>query len=564
MPVDYQALRERAIARVREKEQKTRIFIGLGTCGVAAGARLVMAALEDKLREAGVSARLQAVGCNGMCYQEPLVDIAKPGRPRISYGRVTPQLAAQLVDDYILGDDPRPDLALGVVDGESYAGIPPLSEHPFFRGQVRLVMRNCGLIDPEDIDEYIARGGYASLHKALFEMTPQEVIAEVRKSGLRGRGGAGYPTGLKWEGCRGAHGSPKYLLINGEGGDPGAYMDRALMDSDPQAIIEGAAIAAYAIGCEQGYFLIRAEYPLAVERVRRALQQAEERGFLGDNILGSDFSFHLEIKRGPGAYVTGESTAVQFVIEGRQGTPRWRPPHSIISGLWAKPTTLNNVKTLSNVPLIIERGGEWYATMGTEKSRGTKVFALVGHVQRRGLVEFPLGITLRELVYTVGGGLRDDRHLKAVQTGGPLGGFLSEAMLDMPVDFESLKGAGSIMGSGGIVVLDDRTCIVKTARHFLNFSVDESCGRCSACRIGSRRLSEILTRITQGRGHADDIETMEALGNLMNRVALCGLGRAAATPVLSTLRHFRDEYEAHIHEKRCPAGVCEISTVTQD
>ncbi|MCR4407726.1 MAG: SLBB domain-containing protein [Anaerolineae bacterium] len=559
MPVDYQAIREQAVARVREKEQEIRIFVGFGTCGIAAGARPVLAALQDNLRQAGVSARLQTVGCNGMCYQEPLVDIAKPGRPRISYGQVTPQLAAQLVDDYILGDNPRPDLALGVVGGDGYAGIPPLSEHPFFRGQVRLVMRNCGLIDPGDIDEYIARGGYASLHKALFEMTPPEVIAEVRKSGLRGRGGAGYPTGLKWEGCRGAHGSPKYLLINGEGGDPGAYMDRALMDSDPQAIIEGAVIAAYAIGCEQGYFFIRAEYPLAIERVQRALQQAEERGFLGDNILGSDFSFHLEIKRGPGAYVTGESTAVQFVIEGRQGTPRWRPPHSIISGLWAKPTTLNNVKTLVNVPLIIERGGEWYATIGTEKSRGTKVFALVGHVQRRGLVEFPLGITLRQLINDVGGGPLPGRSFKAVQTGGPLGGCLPAAMLDLPVDFDSLKGVGSMMGSGGIVVLDDKSCMVKTARHFLNFSVDESCGRCSACRIGSRRLSEILTRITQGRGQPGDIEAMETLGKLMGKVALCGLGRAAATPVLSTLRHFRDEYEAHIHEKRCPAGACEMS-----
>lgn len=560
MPSDYQAIREQAIARIREREKETRVFVGLGTCGVAAGARQVMAVLEDKLRETGVSARLEAVGCNGMCHQEPLVDIAKPGRPRISYGRVTPQMAAQLVDDCLLNDDPRPDLALGVVGEEGHAGIPPLGEHPFFKGQVRLVMRNCGLIDPEDIDGYIARGGYASLHKALFEMSPQEVIAEVRKSGLRGRGGAGYPTGLKWEGCRGASGSPKYLLINGEGGDPGAYMDRALMDSDPHAILEGAIIAAYAIGCEQGYFFVRAEYPLAVQRIRRALRQAEGYGFIGDHVLGSDFSFHLEVKRGPGAYVTGESTALQFVIEGRQGTPRWRPPHSIISGLWAKPTTLNNVKTLANVPLIVERGGEWYAGMGSERSRGTKVFALVGHLQRRGLVEFPIGITLRELVYDVGGGPPEGRSFKAAQTGGPLGGCLPEAMLDMPIDFDSLKGVGSMMGSGGIVVLDDRTCMVRTAQHFLDFSVDESCGRCSACRIGSRRLAEILARITQGQGRPGDIEAMETLGSLMDRVALCGLGRAAATPVLSTIRHFRDEYEVHIREKRCPAGACEMST----
>jgi NADH-quinone oxidoreductase subunit F len=560
MPVDYQAIKDRAIARVRERKKGTRIFVGLSTCGVAAGARQVMAVLEDKLRGTEVPVRLEAVGCNGMCHQEPLVDIAKPGRPRISYGRVTPQVAAQLVDDYLLNDDPRPDLALGVVGDEGYVGIPPLSENPFFKGQVRLVMRDCGMIDPGDIDEYIACGGYASLHKVLFEMTPQEVIAEVRKSGLRGRGGAGYPTGLKWEGCRGASGSPKYLLINGEGGDPGAYMDRVLMDSDPHAILEGAIIAAYAIGSEQGYFFVRAEYPLAVQRIRRALQQAEEYGFIGDRILGSDFSFHLEIKRGPGAYVTGESTALQYVIEGRQGTPRWRPPHSIISGLWAKPTTLNNVKTLANVPLIVERGGEWYAGIGNERSRGTKVFALTGHLQRRGLVEFPIGITLRELVYDVGGGPPEGRSFKAAQTGGPLGGCLPGTMLDMPVDFDSLKGVGSMMGSGGIVVLDDRICMVKTAQHFLNFSVDESCGRCSACRIGSRRLTEILARITQGQGRRGDIEAMEALGSLMNRIALCGLGRAAATPVLSTIRHFRDEYEAHIREKRCPAGACEMST----
>jgi NADH:ubiquinone oxidoreductase subunit F (NADH-binding)/NAD-dependent dihydropyrimidine dehydrogenase PreA subunit/(2Fe-2S) ferredoxin len=434
--------------------------------------------------------------------------------------------------------------------------IPTYKELDFYRKQYRVALRNCGSIDPEKIQEYIARDGYASLEKAVYDLTPEQVIEEVKTSGLRGRGGGGFPTGLKWEFCRRSPGDLKYLICNADEGDPGAFMDRSILEGDPHSLIEGMAIAAYAIGCSEGYIYCRAEYPLAIKRLKIAIAQAEELGLLGENILGTDFSFKLHIKEGAGAFVCGEETALMASIEGKRGMPRVRPPFPAQKGLWDKPSNINNVETYANVSVIIGKGADWFGGMGTEKSKGTKVFALTGKVNNTGLVEVPMGIPIREIIFEIGGGIVGGKEYKGVQIGGPSGGCIPASLMDTSVDYESLIQAGAMMGSGGLVVMDETTCMVDLARFFLNFTQSESCGKCTPCREGTKRMLEILTRICDGEGVPEDIETLERLGRVIKATALCGLGNTAPNPVLSTLRYFRDEYEAHIFDKRCPAHAC--------
>jgi NADH:ubiquinone oxidoreductase subunit F (NADH-binding)/(2Fe-2S) ferredoxin/NAD-dependent dihydropyrimidine dehydrogenase PreA subunit len=422
--------------------------------------------------------------------------------------------------------------------------------------EIRVVLRNCGRIDPENIEDYIAEDGYQALGRVVSAMTPEEVIETVLKSGLRGRGGAGFAVGKKWQLCRASRATPKYLICNADEGDPGAFMNRRVLEGDPHAVIEGMAIAAYAIGCERGYIYCRAEYPMAVSTLNTAIQQACSMGLLGENILGSGFSFDLEVRMGAGAFVCGEETALMRSIEGKRGEPSPRPPYPAVAGLWGKPSNINNVESYANVPQIILRGAEWYAAMGTEKSKGTKTFAMAGDVKNSGLIEVPLGITLREVIFDVGGGIKDDKDFKAVQIGGPMGGFLPEKLLDLQIDYESLQSSGAMMGSGGMVVMDDETCMVDMARFFMEFTQDESCGKCTPCRVGTRRLLEILQDICAGKGKPGDIETLEILSNQIRETSLCGLGQGAPNPVISSIQHFRAEYEAHIHEKRCPARVC--------
>jgi bidirectional [NiFe] hydrogenase diaphorase subunit len=429
---------------------------------------------------------------------------------------------------------------------------------PFFKRQMKIVMENSGTIDPERIEDYIAVGGYQALIKALTEMSPSEVIEEVTKSGLRGRGGAGYPTGLKWSTVAKANGARKFVICNANEGDPGAYMDRTILESDPHRVLEGMAIAAYAVGAQQGFIYVRAEYPLAIKRLRTAIRQAERLNLLGNNILGTTFSFSVELRIGAGAFVCGEETALMASIEGKRGTPRPRPPYPAEYGLWGYPTLINNVETFANIPPIIRNGGEWFAKIGTERSKGTKVFALAGRVVNTGLIEVPMGITLREIVFDIGGGIPEGKRFKAVQTGGPSGGCIPEQFLDLPVDYESLTKVGSIMGSGGMIVMDETSCMVDVAKFFVEFCMSESCGKCVPCRVGTAHLYELLRRITAGEGTTRDLELLEELCDLVKSASLCGLGQTAPNPVLSTLRYFRHEYEAHILDKTCPAGVCAI------
>jgi len=554
----YAAIQEGAQRRIAAAglEDKIQILVGLGTCGIAAGGRATLQALEDKLEETGIEAEVIQVGCIGMCFNEPLVDITKPGRPRVSYGSVTPERVREIVDSYLVGDDPRPDLAIATIDDESFAGIPSWNEMPFYRSQTRRVLRNCGFVDPEKIDDYIVRGGYHALAKALDGMSPEEVIEEVKASGLRGRGGAGFPTGLKWDFTYKATGDQKYVVCNFDEGDPGAFMNRSEVEGDPHRLLEGLAIAAYAIGADKGYIYVRAEYPLAIQRLRKAIAQASEAGFLGHEILGSDFAFEIVLKEGAGAFVCGEETALMRSIEGRRGMPRPRPPFPAQSGLWGKPTLLNNVGTMFNIANIIENGAAWFAQIGTEKSKGTKVFSLVGQVAHSGLVEVPFGTLLREIIFGIGGGIKDGKAFKAAQTGGPSGGCLPASQLDLPVDYETLAQAGSIVGSGGMVVVNEETCMVDIARFFLEFTQSESCGKCVPCRLGTKRMLETLERITQGRGREGDVELLLELADTVQGASMCGLGQTSPNPVLTTIRYFRDEYDAHIREGRCPAGVC--------
>ncbi len=532
------------------------IYIGTASCGRAAGAMDVIYEVKKTLDEHHIDAHIVEVGCIGPCYLEPLMDIALPGRPRISYANVTAKKARVIVESCLLENDPCLRLAVGhfgTDDSEYTAGVPKFFDLPMLKPQVRIVLRNCGFVDPQDIDHYLANDGYAGLANA-FRRGPEAVIEEVANAGLRGRGGAGFPTARKWKLCRHSAADTKYLICNADEGDPGAFMNRSLIEGDPHAVLEGMLITAYAIGASHGYVYIRAEYPLAVARLKRAVAQMHEYGFLGDNIQGAGFDFDITIKEGAGAFVCGEETALIASIEGQRGMPRSRPPFPVVSGLYGKPTVINNVETLGTVPNILRHGAAWYRRHGVGESRGTKTFSLVGKVKRTGLIEVPMGMTLREIIFDVGGG--PIKKFKAVQTGGPSGGCLSEKHLDTPVNYETLAEAGSIMGSGGLIVMDEDTCVVDVARYFLDFTQQESCGKCSPCRIGTRHMVEILRRITSGHGTEEDLVTLRSLGETIRNTSLCGLGQTAPNPVLTTLEYFKDEYLAHVKDKRCDAVVC--------
>ncbi len=538
------------------------IAVCCGTACMASGAQAVVEAFAEELGNRGLDTELRftKTGCHGLCERGPLVLIHPEGT---FYQRVKPEDAARIVEETIVHGRLLEDLLSK--DSATGERVVRQEDVPFYRKQKRLVLGRNGHIDPESIGDYVVLGGYQALAKALFEMTSEEVIQTVIDSGLRGRGGGGFPTGRKWQSCREAPGDPHYVICNADEGDPGAFMDRSILEGNPHSVLEGMAIGAYAIGSRQGYIYVRAEYPLAVRRLEKGIAQAREVGLLGEDILGSGFSFDIEIVRGGGAFVCGESTALMASVEGRAGEPRSKYVHTVESGLWDKPTDLNNVETWANVPLIIEKGADWFAGIGTENSKGTKVFSVVGKVKNTGLVEVPMGITLRELVYDVCGGILGDRPFKAVQTGGPSGGCIPEELLDLPVDYDSLTEAGSMMGSGGVVVMDDRTCMVEVARYFTEFLVDESCGKCVPCREGLQHMLRVLTDITQGRGEASDLELLEDLAEVVTEASLCALGGTAANPVMSTLKYFREEYEAHIRDKRCPAGVCrELTTFVID
>jgi NADH-quinone oxidoreductase subunit F len=534
---------------------KIRILIGMGTCGRAAGAEDILDALNQKLAQRHIEAEILQVGCIGLCYAEPLVEVVKPGMPSVFYGNLTPELVSEIAEDYLVAGNPRPDLALGIRGEGALNGIPRLFDLPVLKPQVRISLRNCGNIDPENINHYIANDGYDGLARAL-RMKPQEVIDEIKKSGLRGRGGAGFPTGVKWQFCHDAPGDIKYVICNADEGDPGAFMDRSLLEGDPHAVLEGMLIGAYAMGAAEGYIYIRAEYPLAIQRLNIALKQMEECGLLGENIMDSGFNFHIKIKEGAGAFVCGEETALMASIEGSRGMPRSRPPFPAQSGLWGKPTNINNVETWSNVSAILQKGAECYASYGTEKSKGTKNFSLAGKIIRTGLIEVPMGITLREIVYDIGGGIPGGKRLKAVQTGGPSGGFIPANLIDISVDYESLAQAGAIMGSGGMVIIDEDTCMVDMTRFFLSFTQSESCGKCIPCRWGTKQMLDILEDITNGRGRPGDIELLGELAESVKDNSLCGLGQTAPNPVLTSIRYFRDEYEEHIKRHHCSAAVC--------
>ena len=527
------------------------IFVCQGTGCVSSKSDHIYAALAeevDRLRLERV--KVDFTGCHGLCQRGPVVVVEPEG---IFYSEVKPEDAREIVGSLTDGKFVKRLLYYDLVTRQM---IPHYKEVPFYAKQERRILRNCGRINPERIDDYIAVGGYEALHKALLHMTPEQVMNEVKRSGLRGRGGAGFPTGQKWEFCRRAQGEPKYIVCNADEGDPGAYMDRSILEADPHSVIEGMIIGAYAIGAKHGYIYVRAEYPLAVKRFRIALEQAEERGFLGTNMLGSGFDLSIDIERGSGAFVCGEETALIASIEGLAGEPRQRPPFPAESGLWGKPTNINNVKTWANIPLIIAMGADWFSQVGTEKSKGTVVFSLVGKVKNTGLVEVPMGTKLSSLVLDIGGGIPGEKKFKAVQTGGPSGGCIPAHLAHLSADYETLTEAGSIMGSGGMVVMDEDTCMVDVAKYFLTFTRDESCGKCTPCREGIRRMLDILIDITEGRGQAGDIELLEDMARTIIDSSLCGLGGTAPNPVLTTIRYFRDEYEQHIKYKRCPAMVC--------
>ncbi len=537
---------------------KPRIVVGMGTCGIAAGAKDVFNAVVQEVESRRLDVVVAQTGCIGMCQREPLLDVELPGGPRVTYGNVAVKDVPRIIASHVLNGSIVEELAVAQFPaGELRAeNVPSYDELDFYRKQRRLALANCGRIDPENIEEYIAAGGYEACVKALTEMTPEEVIAEVKRAGLRGRGGAGFPTGLKWELTRQTPSTKKYIICNADEGDPGAFMDRSLLEGDPHRVIEGMIIGAYAIGADEGYIYVRAEYPLAIKRLELALQQARERGFLGEDIFGSGFSFNLQIKKGAGAFVCGEETALMASIEGKRGMPRPKPPFPSQSGLWGKPTNINNVETFANVPELIRLGAAGFSSIGTQGSTGTKVFALTGKIANTGLVEVPMGLSLREVIYDIGGGVPGGGQLKAVQIGGPSGGCIPAELLDLPIDYESLRSVGAMMGSGGMVVMDQSTCMVDVARFFLRFTQHESCGKCTSCREGTKRMLEILDRICSGEGREGDLELLEELGHHIRDTSLCQLGGSAPNPVLSTLQYFRAEYEAHIKDKRCPANVC--------
>ncbi|MGD0781937.1 MAG: NADH-quinone oxidoreductase subunit NuoF [Candidatus Aminicenantales bacterium] len=544
----------------------------MGTCGTAAGAQDVLdAAREETAARRMKDIEVAASGCAGLCNREPMATVELAGRPPVMYANLTPEAMRTVIEGHVLGgrvvapyalaagvetilEEPGPD---GPTETE---GLPRLTDVEFYKHQRLIVLRNRGRIDAESIDEYIAQDGYRGLAKALTDMTAQAIVDEISASGLRGRGGAGFPTAKKWAACRIEPDSPKFIICNGDEGDPGAFMDRSVLEADPHAVLEGMIIGAKAIGAAHGFLYIRNEYPLAIRRMDLAIRRAREYGLLGRDILGSGFDFDAEIVRGAGAFVSGEETALIASIEGQRAAPRQRPPYPAQKGLWGRPTVINNVETWANVPPIIRRGAPWFAALGTETSKGTKIFSLVGKIANTGLVEVPMGIRMRDVVMGIGGGIPDGREFKAIQIGGPSGGTLPQDALDLPIDYESLKQAGAMMGSGGLIVMDDATCMVDIALYFLRFTMEESCGKCSPCRIGTRQMAEILARITEGQGTETDVERLLELAVTVRDGSLCGLGQTAPNPVLSTLRYFREEYRAHIMDKSCPACVCKKLT----
>jgi NADH-quinone oxidoreductase subunit F len=546
------------------------VTIGVGTCGLAAGSAETLAAIEAELQQRDLQATISRVGCVGMCSYEPMVELQMPGRPRINYGKVTADCVAEILSAYLDNSQVQKSVIIGQVDetitrrdghalyAHSFLNTESLEKIAFHRKQLRIVLSNCGLINPESIDDYLAMDGYKALEMVIGGMSPEQVIEEVKKSGLKGRGGGGFNAGVKWSLARKTERWPKYVVCNADEGDPGAFMDRSVLEGDPHSLIEGMTIAGYAIGASYGYVYCRAEYPLAIRRLNIALEEARKMGLLGENIMGSDFSFNIEIKEGAGAFVCGEETALMNSIMGERGQPWPRPPYPAVAGLWGQPSNVNNVKTYAYTPRIMRMGADWFKGLGTEGSPGTAVFALSGMVNRTGLIEVPMGITLRDIIYDVGGGIPDGRKFKAVQTGGPLGGCLPEEYLDVPVDFDSLKAAGAVMGSGGMIVADETTCMVEFSKYFMRFVTEESCGKCPPCRIGSTRMLEVLERITSGDGKPEDLDEIRYLAKGMQQGSLCGLGQLAPAPVLSALRHFEDEFWAHIHEGRCPSASCEM------
>ncbi len=536
------------------------IVIGMGTCGLASGAKGILSEVQQQMDKLSIDVPILRTGCIGMCYQEVLVDVSLPGRSRVTYAKVEPEMVSSIIKNHVVDGKPVTDYAIGQItsNGEKiYKGIPTYEELDFFKKQTRIVLRRCGFIDPDRIQDYLDTDGYQAAEKALTTMSPTIIREVVKRSGLRGRGGGGFPTGLKWEFCANAAGDPKYLICNADEGDPGAFMDRSVLEGDPHAVLEGMVIAAYAIGTKYGYIYCRAEYPLAIERLGTAIAQAEERNYLGENIFGTDFSFHLKIKEGAGAFVCGEETALMASIEGRRGMPRSRPPFPAHKGLYNQPSNINNVETFACVPPIIRDGAEKYAGVGTDSTKGTTVLARTGKINNTGLIEVPAGTQLKEIIYDIGGGIVGGGKFKAAQLGGPSGGCLPSEIVETPIDYDSLIQAGAMMGSGGVVIMDERTCMVDVARFFLSFTTAESCGKCVPCRMGTRTMLGILDRITSGHGTMEDMKNLEELGAEIKNTSLCGLGQTAANPVLSTIRYFRHEYESHIIDKRCPAVVCQ-------
>lgn len=557
---DLTALRE--VCRKTFDAEKKKILVCGGTGCVAGGSLNIFDRLRSLLEAKGISADVELAdephegsvgmkksGCHGFCEMGPLVRIESQGW---LYTKVKIDDCEEIVEKTILGGE----MIERLVYRQNDQLYPKQEEIPFYKKQTRVVLESCGHINASSIREYIALGGYSALEKALFDMQPDEIINEVSESNLRGRGGGGFKAGRKWASCAVQKETPRYIVCNGDEGDPGAFMDRSVMEGDPHRLLEGMIIAGIAIGSSEGYIYVRAEYPLAVDRLRTAIAQAEEVGILGDNILGTDKSFHIHINRGAGAFVCGEGSALTASIEGKRGMPRVKPPRTVEHGLFNKPTNLNNVETYANVPMIITKGAEWYRSIGPENSPGTKAFALTGTIRNTGLIEVPMGTTLREVIFDIGGGMKGGTKFKAVQIGGPSGGCLTENELDIPLDFDSLKKVNAMIGSGGLVVMDDKTCMVEIARFFMNFTQNESCGKCVPCREGTKRMLEILERITEGNGRDGDIELLEELADTISNTALCGLGKTAPSPVISTIKNFREEYEAHIYQKRCPAGAC--------
>ncbi len=549
-PEDLAGIKERtkALVNLQDNGHSAKITVHMGTCGIAAGARKILSEVTSVIEERNLrDVQLTTSGCAGLCSKEPMATVELKGEAPVKYIDLTEEKIRRIFADHVLGKKIVSDFALA----------PLMEEVDFFSKQRLIALRNRALIDPEKVDECIARSGYEALAKVLSSMKPEDVLEEIKDSGLRGRGGAGFPTGLKWELCRNQPGDVKYIVCNGDEGDPGAFMDRSIIESDPHSVLEGMIIGAYAIGASSGFIYIRNEYPLAIERMLAAMDQAREYGLLGENIFRAGFNFDAELKKGAGAFVCGEETSLMASIEGRSPEPRQRPPFPAQSGIFGCPTNINNVETWANVPEIINRGSQWFSSIGTELSKGTKVFSLVGKVNNTGLVEVPMGITLKEIIFDIGGGIPQGRRFKAVQTGGPSGGCIPNKLIDLPVDYERLQEVGSMMGSGGMVVMDEDTCMVDIAKYFLSFTNDESCGKCNSCREGSEALLDILTRISEGRGREDDIDLLEELGEAIRDASQCGLGQTLSNPVLSTLRYFREEYEAHIKYKRCPAVVCQ-------